>query len=71
MPVAPTALQPYSHPPGPFLMLHVASVSDSCMLVAVGFKQNEAGDALVLKDDSDRAALKEAKAKLEAAYAAY
>jgi hypothetical protein len=25
-----TAPQPYSHPPGPFLMLHVASVSDSC-----------------------------------------
>jgi len=41
------------------------------LLVAVGFKQNEAGDALVLKEDADRDTLKETKAKLEAAYAAY
>jgi hypothetical protein len=39
------------------------------MLVAVGFKQHEAGDALVLKDDADRAALRKIEAKLEAAYA--
>jgi len=41
------------------------------LLVAVGFKQTEAGDALVLKEDADRNTLKETKEKLEKAYASY
>ena len=41
------------------------------LLVAVGFKQTEAGDALVLKEDADRDTLKETKDKLEKAYASY
>lgn len=41
------------------------------LLVAVGFKQTEAGDALILKEDADRDTLKETKEKLEEAYASY
>lgn len=41
------------------------------LLVAVGFKQTEGGDALVLKEDADRDTLKETKEKLEKAYASY
>ena len=41
------------------------------LLVAVGFKQTEAGDALVLKEDADQDTLKETKEKLEKAYASY
>ena len=41
------------------------------LLVAVGFKQTEAGDALILKEDADRDTLKETKEKLEKAYASY
>jgi thiol-disulfide isomerase/thioredoxin len=46
-------------------------IGGKALLLAVGFKPNDAGNALVLSEDADRDALKQAKAKLEEAYAAY
>jgi UBX domain-containing protein 1/4 len=46
-------------------------VGSKQLLMAVGFKQNKAGDALVLQEDLDRQLLVDTKAKLEAAFAAY
>jgi hypothetical protein len=41
------------------------------LLIAVGFKKNEKGDALVLEDDADTELLAATKAKLEKAMVAY
>jgi hypothetical protein len=41
------------------------------LLIAVGFKRNEKGDALVLEDDADTELLAATKAKLEKAMVAY
>ena len=41
------------------------------LLMAVGFKQNKSGDALVLVEDTDLELLADTKAKLEVAFAAY
>jgi hypothetical protein len=41
------------------------------LLIAVGFKHNEKGDALVLEDDADTELLAATKAKLEKAMVAY
>lgn len=46
-------------------------VGSKQLLMAVGFKQNKAGDALVLEEDADRQLLTDTKAKLEAAFAEY
>ena len=46
-------------------------VGAKALLMAVGFSPNEAGDAMVLKDDADPEVLATTKTKLEAALAAY
>ena len=46
-------------------------VGAKALLMAVGFSPNEAGDAMVLKDDADPEILAATKSKLEAAFAAY
>ena len=46
-------------------------VGSKQLLTVVGFKQNKAGDALVLEEDPDRQLLADTKVKLEAALAAY
>ena len=46
-------------------------VGAKALLLATRFNPNKSGDVLVLKEDADTTLLKETKAKLEKAYAAY